>query len=257
MWQMWGFQQPKWLMHRLYISGRLCALISEHEGCAIAVDSEKASKGKAQLLDDPNAPIDLLDMSTARALARSAAGVARDDSDELVEGFARDASGKMLISEELSTRKGKEKDTDFFAPKQGKRRRPREGSEDSDLEDMGRVFGLKEAYRKTADADSLKHVSKYAHSQATARSRRTAATAASKASSHSKSDPAAKFKAKKADGDTKGGNKVEPYAYWKLDRNLLNTRSQKRRSAKAKLGGSVSVAGPARGAKARKKFRRE
>jgi hypothetical protein len=194
-------------------------------------------------------------MSTARALARSAAGITKDDED-VTDAFARDTSGKLVISEEPSIQKGKEHDVDLFETR-GKRRRPAYASDDSDLEDMGHVFGMKQAYRKTADADSLKHVSKYTHSQATAKSRRTAATFASKATSRSKNDSAAKFKAKKADGDTKGGNKVEPYAYWKLDRNLLNSRNQKRQKAKAKLGGSANVAAPARGAKARKKSRRE
>jgi len=50
---------------------------------------------------------------------------------------------------------------------------------------------------------------------------------------------------------------VEPYAYWPLDRKLLNRRQQKTRSAKQGLDRIVTAAkeGAARGSKARKKAR--
>ena len=44
-----------------------------------------------------------------------------------------------------------------------------------------------------------------------------------------------RFKAKKGGGDVKGGSKVEPYAYWPLDRKLLNRRPGKTASAKTSL----------------------
>lgn len=211
----------------------------------------------AQLAEDPDAPVDLLDMATSRALARSAAGV--PDEEPAVDDFARDALGKMVISEEQEPadkgpqrRRGKEEE-DVFATPWRKRRRPAAGdSDDSDGGGEAGVFGMKRALQQTEGAASLKHASKYAHSQQTARTRRTAATSAARGS---RADSAAKFKAKSAAGDVKGASKVDPYSYWKLDRNLLNPRSKKKREAASKLGGAVGSGAPARGGKARKKPR--
>lgn len=45
-----------------------------------------------------------------------------------------------------------------------------------------------------------------------------------------------RFKAKKgAGGDAKGNSRLEPYAYWKLDRRLLNKRKGKRNEARQDL----------------------
>lgn len=64
-----------------------------------------------------------------------------------------------------------------------------------------------------------------------------------------------RFKAKKgAAGDTKGASKVEPYAYWPLDRKLLNRRADKRADASKGLHRVVKGAkgGVKRGAKAKR-----
>jgi hypothetical protein len=141
-----------------------------------------------------------------------------------------------------------------------KRPRPNDiESDDSDFDDLKSVIGLKGAYRKTDNAASLKQAGSYAHSQRTAQTRRTGASgAASKAGRSSKggSDTAARFKAKRAGGDTAGDSKVEPFAYWRLDKNLLNPRNQKQRAAKSKLGRVVASDTPARGSKAKAKQRR-
>lgn len=52
----------------------------------------------------------------------------------------------------------------------------------------------------------------------------------------------------------KGSSKVEPYAYWPLDRKMLNRRSAKQSSAKRGLDQVVSAAkvGSAKGRKAKK-----
>ena len=58
-----------------------------------------------------------------------------------------------------------------------------------------------------------------------------------------------RFKArKKAGGDVKGSSKVEPYAYWPLDRKMLNKRPAKK--AHAAKGLSRIVQGAQKGAAA-------
>jgi ribosomal RNA-processing protein 12 len=70
-----------------------------------------------------------------------------------------------------------------------------------------------------------------------------------------------RYKANKANkasgGDAKGSSKVEPYAYWPLDRNMLNRRAQKTRVAKKGLDKVVKAAkeGAARGLKAKRQRR--
>ena len=64
-----------------------------------------------------------------------------------------------------------------------------------------------------------------------------------------------RFKARKgAKGDTKGKSSVEPYAYWQLDRKLLNRRASKQAAAKKGLQGVVrgAKAGTAKGRKAKR-----
>ena len=64
-----------------------------------------------------------------------------------------------------------------------------------------------------------------------------------------------RFKARKgAKGDTKGKSSVEPYAYWPMDRKLLNRRSSKQAAAKKGLQGVVkgAKAGAAKGRKAKR-----
>ncbi len=70
-----------------------------------------------------------------------------------------------------------------------------------------------------------------------------------------------RFKARKggAGGDVKGSSRVEPYAYWPLDRKLLNRRPGKKAAAEQGLQRVVVVgaarAGAARGAKKGKRRR--
>lgn len=60
-----------------------------------------------------------------------------------------------------------------------------------------------------------------------------------------------------AGGDVKGGAKVEPYAYWPLDRRLMNRRQQKAKGAKQGLDKIVAAAkaGAAKGHKAKRQRR--
>ena len=64
-----------------------------------------------------------------------------------------------------------------------------------------------------------------------------------------------RFRAKsKSGGDVKGSSKVEPYAYWPLDRKMLNRRSAKQTSAKRGLDQVVNAAkaGASKGRKAKR-----
>ncbi len=77
---------------------------------------------------------------------------------------------------------------------------------------------------------------------------------------HALSAPAPRrFKARKggAGGDVKGSSRVEPYAYWPLDRKLLNRRPGKKAAAEQGLQRVVGAAraGAARGAKKGKRRR--
>ena len=66
---------------------------------------------------------------------------------------------------------------------------------------------------------------------------------------------AGRFKARKgAAGDTKGTSKVEPYAYWPLDRKLLNRRPGKK--ADAVQGLARVVKGPKGGVQRGNKAKR-
>ena len=65
-----------------------------------------------------------------------------------------------------------------------------------------------------------------------------------------------RFKARKgAKGDTKGASKVEPYAYWPLDRKMLNRRAGKQAAAKKGLQRVVKAAksGAVKGHKAKRR----
>lgn len=64
-----------------------------------------------------------------------------------------------------------------------------------------------------------------------------------------------RFKSKgRAGGDTKGASRVEPYAYWPLDRKMLNRRPAKKAAAEQGLDAVVRAAksGAAKGRKAKR-----
>ena len=66
---------------------------------------------------------------------------------------------------------------------------------------------------------------------------------------------ARRFKSKgKAGGDTQGASRVEPYAYWPLDRKMLNRRPAKKAAARQGLESVVHAAksGAAKGRKAKR-----
>lgn len=192
------------------------------------------------MADVEGTPLDLLEASTARALVRTAA---RGQAEEEVVEFERNPLGKLLFKEE---------DDVMASPKRRKRKHGDVDSDDSDFEDLRGIAGLGAAIRSTKNAESLKGAAKYAHSHKSGLSRKSRASVASGAArGHQHSG--AKYRSKKAAGDSQHGSKVEPYAYWRLDKNLLNTRKAKSRGAKSTLGSVIKTDAPSKGNKAKKR----
>lgn len=213
--------------------------------CAAA--RERKVRFQGQLVNEGASPMNLLDASAASQLMRTQAGKGSGatDAQDGAEAFEKNADGKFVFKEQK-----KEEEYDPFSTKGRKRRRPDPSgieSDDSDFEDMRDTGGLKAAYKGTQGAHRLKGASKYAHSHASGGSMKSKTSRATTSGQHS----ADKFKAKKASGDEQGGSKVEPYAYWRFDKNMLNTRAGKNQRAKSQLG-RVVKGGVVRGQKAKK-----
>ncbi|GLC60588.1 hypothetical protein PLESTB_001631100 [Pleodorina starrii] len=223
-------------------------------------------------------PMDLLDVGASRQLARSAAGVRPANASARGDDFKRDpGSGKMVIDDE-------EADDPLGLDRRGgnkKRRRGGDGdgydSDDSDFDDLRGVADLKYALKKAGDSRSVRFA-EAAKSMAGGKSaggRSVASSAGGKSAGGRSSGTAGgregrggrhqdkggkgahsgeRFKAKGAAGDVKGKAKVEPYAYWSLDRRMLNRRRGKQAAASDKLASIVAGAkeGAAKGAKAKR-----
>ncbi|KAL3148459.1 hypothetical protein ABBQ38_013906 [Trebouxia sp. C0009 RCD-2024] len=200
-------------------------------------------------------PLDLLDAGTSRkmvkhaaargAAAAAAAGPAAQEDDE----FEQADDGKMIIRDEEA---------------QGKKRRRNgnlDDSDDSDFDDIRHIHGAKAALREgagsvryaaTEGAKSRGRSTAGASVGGRSLGARTSATAKGASSQHSGD----RFKARKgAKGDTKGASKVEPYAYWPLDRKMLNRRAGKQAAAKKGLERVVKAAksGAVKGHKAKRR----
>lgn len=196
-------------------------------------------------------PLDLLDPATSRRLVHTAArgrgrtlaqktGAGSDDDDVAMD----ETTGRLVVK-------------DLEAMQLAKRKRGDDGyhSDDSDFDDIKHIGGARAAWRATRDAASVG----YAATQASRGRMTTAASARSKVSVKStKTLGGARFKAKRAGGDVKGKSAVEPFAYWKLDRKMLNKRTHKRSGASKELSNVVggARAGAAKGAKAKRQRRR-
>ena len=215
----------------------------------------KAAKRGGQLTDDGE-PVNLLDPSTSRHLVRTAAGL---DSIAETDDFARNLEGKMVINDD-------DKDP-FSDPYATKRKRKNDAdSDDSDFEELKGIAGFAKAFKSTENAKSLSKVASYVHSMGnkTVASRRSKAQTTASRGKSSRGAPSVggsdvaggkRFAAKKAHGDVKGTAQVEPFAYWKLDKTLLNRRKAKSKGASDKLDGLVNSDAPQRGDKAkRRKF---
>lgn len=221
------------------------ALFSEG-GDARRTGAASARGAGARLPADRGArdPLDLLGATTARDLVGAArrGGRAGDDGAPLPVGN----DGRLIVADDPAPRKrGRAAaDDDGF------------DSADSDFDDIRRsaADGGRAAWRATAGAASLAgsagartaRTSKTSRTDRTGRTNRTSASAGGRSASHG----ADRFAAKKggAKGDVKKGA-VEPYAYWPLDRKMLNRRPAKQKAAKGGLAGVVDATKAGRGAK--------
>lgn len=213
-------------------------------------------------------PVDLLDAGIARKMVRGGVigGGGGGSGSKKISAkdidFETNKDGRMVIREEV--------------PLIGKRKRNNNDaadagfdSGDSDFEDLKGYSGLalalkgsKSVAQAQSIAASLGGKSLGAKSMGArsmgGRSQRTSATAASDGKQNRRGGQHSgdRFKAKKsgAGGDVKGSSKVEPYAYWPLDRKMLNRRVQKTKTAKSGLDRVVSAAkaGTAKGQKAKR-----
>ncbi|GAB4822579.1 hypothetical protein N2152v2_009625 [Parachlorella kessleri] len=210
-------------------------------------------------------PVDLLDMDVSRKLARVAAGRAPASSREGGDDFERDGAGRMVIKEEKV--------------KGGKRKRDDHGfdEDDSDFEDLKGFTGLSLALKgaksvalapsiaaslgnrslgaKSAGAKTLggKYLGARSAKSAGGRSARSEQQRGRERGMQHSGD---RFRAKKkgTGGDVKGSSGVEPYAYWPLDRKMLNRRQQKSKGAQKGLEKIIAAAkdGAAKGRKAKR-----
>jgi hypothetical protein len=193
-------------------------------------------------------------------LVKSAAGVAgrgrragRDDEGE--KELPKGDDGRYLIEDwdanaRAKALKRKRKDEDAWLD-----------ADDSDNEDLKGFAGLDAAAKSVANAKSVRFAPSIAASLAgkSAVSHKSGASNKSNRSSgtqRGQQHSGDRFKAKKegTGGDVKGGSKVEPYAYWQMDRKMLNRRRGKQATASKGLAGVVGGAksGALKGAKARR-----
>ncbi|GIL64267.1 hypothetical protein Vafri_18268 [Volvox africanus] len=236
---------------------------------SLAARTARGRGGDVRLAGGSGDPMDLLDVGASRQLARSAAGVRPSvgaGGSGRGDEFNRDpGTGKLVIND----------DEDDGGGRGGKKKRRHTGigvdgydSDDSDFDDLRGVADLKYALKKAGDSRSVRFA-EAAKSLAGARSsggRSVGAASAGGRSAGGRSTASGKsaggkgahsgdrFKAKKAAGDVKGKAKVEPYAYWTLDRRMLNRRRGKQAEASGKLASIISGAreGAAKGAKAKR-----
>ncbi|KAG2424708.1 hypothetical protein HXX76_014284 [Chlamydomonas incerta] len=230
-----------------------------------------AGAGGVRLAAGGGDPLDLLDAAASRQLVRSAAGVrpAGAGGGGAEPTFTRDpATGKMVIAEEAGDGEG-------GAGRKRRRGKDASGydSDDSDFDDLKGVADLKYAMKKAGESKSVRFAearsqggrSVGGHSaggrseggrsaggrSAGGRSEGGRSTASRGGKSAHSGD---RFKAKGATGDVKGKSKVDPYAYWTLDRRMLNRRRGKQAAASAKLESIVggAQAGALKGAKAKR-----
>ncbi|GMH32215.1 hypothetical protein BSKO_00049 [Bryopsis sp. KO-2023] len=179
-------------------------------------------------------PMNMLDPSTSRSLAKAAAGMggggANRKEEEAPLQLPVNDEGKFLIDEK-SLKKEERKEN----------KRKASTMDDSDMDDDVKTH-RSGATTKRSGASGI--------SKGSTRSRKTTK---SKVNSHHGGQ---RFKSKKgAGGDNQTGSKVEPFAYWKMDRNLLSRRRGKKASGIKDLDKVVNAV--KRGANRAKKMRKD
>ncbi len=245
------------------------------KGATTVHGSARAGGGAALPGDRAGAdPVDLLGGGAARALAGGrapaggrggaggggAGGASRrrggpgDGGDDSDADFQEGDDGRLLISEP------KPKGAAAAAtrnPKRGRRVESDEDDDDSDSGGGGGGGGFGRHARSEGGRSAPKSVGGRSAKSAGGRSAATAAGGTPGGRAHT----GARFRAAKggAQGDvTRAGAKTEPYAYWPMDRSMLNRRPSKQVTAAQGLHGIVSArdAAKGKGGRAAKRMRR-
>ena len=173
-------------------------------------------------------PLNLLEGSTIRRLVgmnvRRSGHIEKERMAEDGITFDRGDDGKLIINEESKKRgrdEGEYEDSD----------------EDSDDVILRGITGQELALR---GSQSMAKAASYAGITSRYGDR------GSKKVSRGSSISGDRFKSGKAGGDVKGKSKVEPFAYWPLDRRLMNRRQHKTKAAKDALKAVVNAGGKRR-----------
>lgn len=201
----------------------------------------------ARLVDRADAdPMDLLDAGASRRLVKASARARGDTRDqEQAATYERASDGRIVILDEEKAAAAK--------------RRRVGGAEDSEDEDseLEELFGDRRPGKaKSVGGQSLRSLG--GKSTRTMGGRSAGASTKGGRSQGGKSrfeqHSGDRFQSRKAQGDVKGKQKVEPYAYWPLDRKMLNKRSAKKRAAEKGLEKVVRAVkgGVAKGLKAKR-----
>lgn len=197
------------------------------------------SKASKQTLTELGEPLNLLEPSASRRMVRmnvrrSALQQQRRKEEDEIE-FEQGEDGRLIVKEERkSSKRARDDFLDGFE------------SDDSDIEDIKGIQGASLALR---GAQSIAKASSYA---ATAKSGALSTRSLDKKRQKGSQHSGKRFKAKGTGGDVKGKSSLEPYAYWPLDRKLLNRRTQKSKSAREDLRQIVGASKDRRSKKQRR-----
>lgn len=197
------------------------------------------SKASKQTLTELGEPLNLLEPSASRRMVRmnvrrSALQQQRRKEEDEIE-FEQGEDGRLIVKEERkSSKRARDDFLDGFE------------SDDSDIEDIKGIQGASLALR---GAQSIAKASSYA---ATAKSGALSTRSLDKKRQKGSQHSGKRFKAKGTGGDVKGQSSLEPYAYWPLDRKLLNRRTQKSKSAREDLRQIVGASKDRRSKKQRR-----
>jgi ribosomal RNA-processing protein 12 len=175
-------------------------------------------------------PLNLLEGSTIRRLVgmnvRRSGHVEKERMAEDAITFNHGDDGKLIINDE-SKKRSREVDDEYD-----------ESDEDSDDVILRGITGQELALR---GSQSMAKAASYAGLTS-----RHADRQSKKKVSRGSSISGDRFKSIKAGGDVKGKSKVEPFAYWPLDRRLMNRRQHKTKAAKDALKAVVNAGGKRR-----------
>jgi len=228
-----------------------------------------ASGAKAADCDGAGGPLDLLDPlgGVASGGSRRKAYAVRGSSDgdggdaKLAE---MDEAGRLVVWEEgeegglAGARTRDEK----AATKENRRRGHRRKDQDDDEEDEDGGMDVDEASRggrsratvggRSLGRSTVGGATLGGRSGVTSTGGRSSITASGRPKSKFQHHDGQRFRGGKgAAGDARGNASVEPYAYWPLDRRLLNRRTDKQREGRQVMRGVVAAAGGVKkGAKA-------